>query len=178
MKKNVPRLHAYNQHRLFALIRIVLFLALITVATPVTMQAQNSVATDPKNVLDYIPDPNFRAYIASRMTGDQSWDTNGDGILSPREAAQVTVIDVTGMNIKSLAGIEHFTSLSTLWCKENRLTTLDISNLRRLEVFNCNYNPLETLYVWWPEGLDGKPKAHFVMFLFPVPLQVLQAKTL
>ena len=177
-KNNEPHYHVTDGKHPFIAIGTILILALMTIVTPVTLQAQNSVASEPNNVLDHIPDPNFRAYIESRISGTNSWDTNSDGILSAKEAAQVTVIDVSGMNIQSLAGIEYFTALTTLWCKNNDLTTLDISMLHQLEVFNCNYNPLDTLYVWWPKGLDGKPKAHFMQFLVPYPLNIVQAETL
>jgi len=180
MKKtnNILHFRANNPHYALAKIRIVFFLFWLSLGTQVAMQAQNSISSGSNNVLELISDPSFRTYLISRMSGTNSWDTNGDGILSPREAAQITVIDVTGMNIESLAGIEHFPALVTLWCKNNRLTTLDISSLRQLEVLNCSNNPLDTLYVWWAEGLNGRPKAHFVQFITPTPLQVIQTKDL
>lgn len=179
MKKtnNIAHIHANNPHHALAKIRMAFFLFIFSVVIPITMHAQNNASFGTNNVLDHISDPNFRNYLITRMSNN-SWDTNGDGILSPREAAQITVIDVTGMNIKSLAGIEHFPALVTLWCSNNNLSTLDISTLRHLEVLNCNNNPLDTLYVWWPKGLDGKPKAHFVQFLVPTPLQVVQTEKL
>jgi len=180
MKKtnNNPNFSANNPHKSLAKTCIVFFLFCLSLTTPVVLQAQNKVSSGSNNVLEHISDPNFKAYLISRMSGANSCDINGDGILSPPEAAKITVMDVTGMNIESLAGIEHFPALVTLWCKNNHITTLDISCLRQLEVLNCSNNPLDTLYVWWPEGLNGKPKAHFVQFITPTPLQVVQTVNL
>ena len=51
------------------------------------------------------PDPVFRGYIAEHV------DTDGDGVLNGQEVGQVTELPLSGLGIKSLEGIGHFTSL-------------------------------------------------------------------
>ena len=58
------------------------------------------------------PDAVFREYV-------RGFDLNGDGELSTAELGAVTSIDVTGMGIGSLTGIEHFTGLVELQCFQN-----------------------------------------------------------
>ncbi|MDR0973264.1 MAG: fimbrillin family protein, partial [Prevotellaceae bacterium] len=108
---------------------------------------------------EYIPDPVFLAYCQEQMV---SWDENGDGKLSPTEAAQVTSIDVlvesvfdydaqelvvNGEQIASLVGIEYFIGLTSLDCVFNQLTSLDVSKNTALEVLYCHYNQLTSLDV-------------------------------
>ena len=83
----------------------------------------------------------FRAHCLA------NFDTNMDGKLSAKEAAEVTQIDVSEMNIVSLKGIEYFTWLKTLLCEFNSIQTLDVSKNTRLEYLNCSYNHLQTLDV-------------------------------
>lgn len=78
-----------------------------------------------------IPDPAFRAYCI------ENFDTNHDLKFSEAEAAVVATIDVTGLGIESLEGLQHFTSLRDLNCSNNMLTSLDVSNNLQLKWFEC-----------------------------------------
>ena len=107
------------------------------------------------------PDWRFRDYVSA-------FDTDGNGALSEEELEAVTEIDVDKMSIESLAGIEYFTSLKKLSCKNcaltkldlrqnkvlrevycygNKLTELDVSTCKVLEILWCNENKLGTLNV-------------------------------
>lgn len=69
----------------------------------------------------YIPDPNFRAYLQQNFTSCM----NGDSLDS--ECVQVqdtTYLNLNGLNISDLSGIENFDSLSTLNCSFNNLQSL------------------------------------------------------
>lgn len=69
----------------------------------------------------YIPDPNFRAYLQQNFTSCM----NGDSLDS--ECIQVqdtTYLNLNGLNISDLSGIENFNSLSTLICTFNNLQSL------------------------------------------------------
>ena len=87
------------------------------------------------------PDEVFRNYILSAC------DTNKDGILSAEEIAGVTSMSVNGKGITDLKGIEYFTALTSLNCRYNRLTALDVSKNTALVELSCNYNQLTTLDV-------------------------------
>lgn len=80
-----------------------------------------------------------RGYIADAKT------------VTPLDVASIESIDVSGefgINpgpIESVKGLNYFTSLTELFCLNNQLTTLDISNNTQLKVLYCNNNQLSTL---------------------------------
>lgn len=86
-----------------------------------------------------IPDPNFKAYLVT------NFDTNKDGEISEDEASVVTSIWCDTMNIESLQGIEHFTSIKKLYCPGNKLTVLDLSNNTKLHSLVCDFNQIKSL---------------------------------
>ena len=85
------------------------------------------------------PDTTFRQYVSEKA------DTDGNGSLSDEELNAVTSIFVTKMNISSLQGIEYFTSLKSLYCYENNLWSIDLSENTALEVVSCYSNYLSSL---------------------------------
>ncbi len=107
------------------------------------------------------PDNNFRDYISNYC------DFNGDGRLSENEIERVEQLRVNGRNIASIAGIENFTSLTSLSCSDNKLTALpelpstltslscsdnqltalpaNLSELKNLWMLNCSDNKLTAL---------------------------------
>lgn len=96
------------------------------------------------------PDTKFAAYMV------EHFDTNGDGGISPAEAATITQIECPGMEIESLAGIKHCTELTYLDCgykyengnfTYNKLITLDVNKNTKLTGLNCSGNQLTTLNV-------------------------------
>ena len=60
---------------------------------------------------------------------------------------RIARIDVFFKKIRSLLGIEYFTSLTELYCNNNDLTSLDVSNLTSLTELNCYGNNLTSLDV-------------------------------
>ena len=93
------------------------------------------VAIDEAN----FPDKTFREYVSD------NFDENEDNVLSDDEIAKVTSIDCNGSGITNLKGIEYFTELQNLYCYENNLTTLDISNNTKVEMLDCDNNQLTKL---------------------------------
>ncbi len=87
------------------------------------------------------PDGKFRAYVAAELDGD------GDGALSAAEIDGVTGLDVTGMGIRALRGVDRFANLRRLVCRDNRLTALDLSGCKALECLDCSDNRLKKLEV-------------------------------
>ena len=86
------------------------------------------------------PDANFRTIV-------ENFDTNKDDSLSDTEIAAVEAIDCYGKGISNLKGIEYFTSLDILWCGDNQLTALDVSENTALRFLSCYMNQLTTLDV-------------------------------
>ena len=84
------------------------------------------------------PDAVFRAYV-------ETLPGAGDGKFTPDEIKAVTDIDCYKRGISDLTGIEHFTSLDSLNCSNNQLTSLDVSKNIALRHLYCNNNQLESL---------------------------------
>ena len=89
-----------------------------------------------------IPDSNFKAYLLS----DSAINTNGDEEIQLIEASVFTgIIECVKLNISDLTGIREFTSLTSLYCGENQLSTLDLSKNTALTELSCYNNQLTTL---------------------------------
>ena len=93
------------------------------------------------NAQVYIPDENFKNYLIS----NSEINTNGNDEISYAEVANVEVLRVDGLLIKSLQGIHAFYSLKELYCNDNELTSLNISNLVLLKKLICSENQLTSL---------------------------------
>lgn len=73
----------------------------------------------------YIPDPAFK----TALLGNAILNTNGDTEIQVTEAqAYRGGIDVHGKGIATLTGIEYFTGLTHLYCHNNQIDSLDLSN--------------------------------------------------
>ena len=98
--------------------------------------------TNAQNVT--IPDANFKAYLV----GNSSINTNSDTEIQISEASLFTGgIYCQNLTISDLTGIEAFTSLTALYCHNNQLTSLNLSNNTNLIELYCYSNPLSTLNV-------------------------------
>lgn len=92
-----------------------------------------------------------KAFIEA--VGEQvAWTKNDDGTVSltPENLAaieNVTSLDVSEKSLSDLSGIEYFVKLTSLDCKKNNLTSLDVSNLTKLTALTCNDNQLASLDV-------------------------------
>ncbi len=93
------------------------------------------------------PDETFRNWILKQSYGK-------DGVLTEQEIAGVKEIDVAYMDIKSLKGIEFFTALERLFCFNNQLTELDISQNTALIDLIIDQNKLTMLDVTKNTALD------------------------
>ena len=95
------------------------------------------------------PDPNFRNWLLAQSYGS-------DGIITGDEVAYVSDITATACGIEDLTGIEHFPALTNLdvsnfedYSKDtwNRITTLDLSGNPRLRNIYCDNNLITSLNV-------------------------------
>ena len=86
------------------------------------------------------PDPSFLAYV-------KDLDIDGNGVLSDTEISSVAGINVRGLNITSLQGIELFPNLTSLYCSNNQLTSLSLNGNTALTSLSCDNNPLTSLDV-------------------------------
>ena len=86
------------------------------------------------------PDANFRSYLLEQSYG-------ADGIITSDEIEGITSINVFEKDIESLEGIGYFKNLRYLYCDNNKLTSLDLSNNTALESIQCPNNQLTSLDV-------------------------------
>lgn len=77
----------------------------------------------------------------------QNFDLNGDGHISPTEAAAVTELDCSNAGLHVLAGIELFTNLEVLNASNNQLAAIDLSQLTHLREVNLANNSIHDLDV-------------------------------
>ena len=87
----------------------------------------------------HFPDSIFREYVRNHF------DLNASGYLGDREIQRVREIEVEGLGIKSLQGIEMFLNLHDLLCSGNQLTELDLRENKNLDFLDCSANRLDTL---------------------------------
>lgn len=87
-----------------------------------------------------IPDAKFRAALLQ-----SGYDLDADGYISPSEAAKIERLEVSGLALESLKGIESFTNLRYLNAGQNELTSVDLSGLERLEDVYLFKNKLDSL---------------------------------
>jgi Leucine-rich repeat (LRR) protein len=119
-----------------------------------------------------IPDANFKAkllaasatvHVASTQTPDgvgsvstyTKIDTNNDGEIQLSEALAIKCLYVgSSTTISDLTGIQSFSNLQSLYCTNNALTTLNVSNLVNLEYLFCYNNAISNLNITNCTGLS------------------------
>lgn len=74
-------------------------------------------------------------------------DSNGDGMVSRVEASATTVLDISGLGLKSLEVLDWFGHLTLLNCSNNQLTTIELSRYPELEELDCSNNQIEELNI-------------------------------
>ena len=89
-----------------------------------------------------IPDANFKASLLAN-TGINTDIDGSVGEISVAEAAAYNgTIYCVGLGITDLTGIEAFTSLASLNCANNSISTIDVSNNIFLNFLFCTNNNL------------------------------------
>ncbi|MEM5563721.1 T9SS type A sorting domain-containing protein [Psychroserpens sp. AS72] len=100
-----------------------------------------------------IPDANFKNALVNtpcvQIAGNIAYDAdeNNDGEISIAEAEAVNNLKIENQNISSLAGIEHFVNLTSLYCRFNELSELNLSSLPSLFRLECDNNQLSELNI-------------------------------
>ncbi len=98
-----------------------------------------------------IPDTTFKGLLLA----DSAINTNNDTEIQCSEASAYTgTIAVSYWSISDLTGIEAFTSLTSLYCNNNNLTSLDVSQNTALTFLDCSDNPIGTLDITQNTNLE------------------------
>ena len=82
----------------------------------------------------FIPDSIFESYLESNGMGNGILN---DHYVTTSNISSVLSLDVKSMEIEYLTGIEDFTALRTLYCDNNNLTQLNVTNNINLQVLSC-----------------------------------------
>ena len=112
----------------------------------VTLQAGHILNLGPLALTGFEP-----AVTTGMMADDSSLGTrNADGtttltILGFEGVSASTTLTINSAGMTTLAGIGHFGSLKELQCKNNQLTSLNLSGLSNLDRLSCGSNQLTSL---------------------------------
>ncbi|MFT5779496.1 MAG: Leucine-rich repeat (LRR) protein [Crocinitomicaceae bacterium] len=90
----------------------------------------------------YVPDDNFETFLEFYGMGNGIPD---DDSVTTANISGVASISPMAMGITDLTGIEGFTSLTSLGCSFNQLTSLDLSQNPDLYDLDCYQNQLTSL---------------------------------
>jgi hypothetical protein len=94
------------------------------------------------NLYTYIPDQNFEQELINL-----GYDNLIDQYVLTSDISGVTDLFLNGIGVSDLTGVEDFSSLTTLECEFNQLSSLDLSQNSNLTFLNCSDNQLTTLDV-------------------------------
>lgn len=100
-----------------------------------TQAEEDAVAIDATN----FPDGAFRQYVAD------NFDKDKDGALNQTERNAVKEIWISNSGCTSLQGLKYFSKLTDLFCSDNNLTELDVSENPELKRLICYNNSLTSL---------------------------------
>ena len=98
------------------------------------------------------PDAAFRAWL---LDGRNLSGAGADSLLTADELAAIQSLDLSGLGIADLEGIQVFTALKRLNVRNNTLTELDLSMLPALRFLHINYNQLSQLDLSANLALEG-----------------------
>jgi hypothetical protein len=90
----------------------------------------------------YVPDDNFEAYLEANGMGNS---IPNDDYVTTANINTVTFLNVNSQNIADLTGIEDFTLLNELWCDNNHINNLNISNNLNLKILSCADNLISNI---------------------------------
>lgn len=90
-----------------------------------------------------VPDENFRKFINENiLSGSLKDDSLVSKLIQMKLAGYTDTLDVSGLEIVNLKGIEYFTGITELDCSHNNLQLLDLSQLTKLVRVDVSYNDL------------------------------------
>jgi len=107
----------------------------------------------------YIPDDNFEQKLITL-----GYDNVLDDSIVTANIINVVDLWVAGSSISDLTGIQDFTSLERLFCYNNNLSELDLSNNLSLILLFAHGNPLTCIEVW-----DTTPFQNGTINIGPTP---------
>lgn len=89
-----------------------------------------------------IPDSKFKQHLIS-----QGYDVNDDGQIQIAEALKVKKLYINDLGIVNVEGINSFINLEEFGCYNNRITSLDLSELTKLKFLFAGKNRIDYLNI-------------------------------
>ena len=99
----------------------------------------------------HFPDARFRAILANK-----TYNKDGNGYLSEKELERIRNLHCENSKVTSLEGIEYLKYTIGLWCRDNQITSLDLSQNEAMVGVWCSGNPIGTL------EFSGNPNLQWV----------------
>ncbi|MDR0700132.1 MAG: Ig-like domain-containing protein [Tannerella sp.] len=90
---------------------------------------------------------NFQDLKFEKFLIDNGYDLDKDSVITTAEVSKITELDCRSRNITSLVGIEYFKSLEKLVCRDNHISSVDISKNTSLKYVDFRNNKIEELEV-------------------------------
>ena len=87
----------------------------------------------------FFPDKAFRNYLSG------TYDRDGSGTLSSKEIGNIILLELDGKGITNLEGIQYLEFVAELNCRNNKLTSLDLSDKKYLKNVSLDGNQLTSL---------------------------------
>ena len=119
-------------------------LLLILLCLPLLFTTCKKETEEIEEAKTYVPDDNFEAYLEDNGMGDGI--ANNNYVLTSQLNAYVSpLLNISGLEISDLTGIEEFINISWLQCSDNQLTSLDVSKNTALTMLHCYGNNITHL---------------------------------
>lgn len=94
-----------------------------------------------------------------------NFDKDGDGVLSDSEIAAITGLNLSGMGISAIEGLQYLTSLKSLDCTNNKLTTLDLSGNTALATVSCDSQVRNLLMITYSSNTSYPYQLDFTNYM-------------
>ncbi len=114
----------------------------------VNVDDEYKIAENGQTFSDVFPDINFCNAVIDILKKDDSIERNPNDVISTEDWLKILLIErlsLNDCNIEDLTGIQNFSKLTTLYCKNNKLTKLDLSKNPMLMNVSCSNNELTEL---------------------------------
>ncbi|NDO19181.1 hypothetical protein FMM68_05870 [Lachnospiraceae bacterium MD329] len=114
----------------------------------VNVDDEYKIAENGQTFSDVFPDINFCNAVIDILKKDDSIERNPNDVISTEDWLKILLIErlsLNDCNIEDLTGIQNFSKLQTLYCRNNKLTKLDLSKNPMLMNLSCSNNELTEL---------------------------------
>lgn len=132
----------YHQRRLAAALAAAVLAGQLTLPAAAIENLDTGAAQDDLLISQVFGDQRLQDWLRNEKNLNGA---GADGVLTWKERQEVTELNLSGLGLTSLEGLDAFPNLQVLDCSQNQLTRLDLSGCPNLTRVHCAYNRLESL---------------------------------